>query len=400
MVRAHLASEKHAKLFQNADNIAIIDAARSVIATRGLSNMSLRVVADHADTSVGSISYRIGDRAALVNAVVAREISLITDATADFAARLHGIAPVTTHILPDVVDAWLDLMAGQHRTSAIIICELMLLASRTANAVPDLPVLLNLYDTMWHDMLRDASHGAQLARAIACYCIDERPFAVALDGVDDYRALRRATTHALLDAADTTTRHGHAVWHTDLVRRLAIPAAPALEADAVAPQGTRAAIADHIADLIRAGGIADLSHRAVAQAAGLAASSVVHHYPTHHDIVLGGVEAIYRRMRADGSDPQRSIRNVVQLTHECALLANSNPAFIPFAIDMRRRRAENVQEHAAEWLGLAAYEHPARVQAITMAVIGNCLNAFARDIAIAAPGDQYRSFDVFDHPSQ
>ena len=41
-------------------NAAILDAARTVIAQRGLAGMSLRTVADEAGMSVGSISYRIG----------------------------------------------------------------------------------------------------------------------------------------------------------------------------------------------------------------------------------------------------------------------------------------------------------------------------------------------------
>ncbi|WP_404481830.1 TetR family transcriptional regulator [Novosphingobium sp. BL-52-GroH] len=40
-------------------NAAILDAARAVVAAKGIAGMSLRNVADEAGTSVGSISYRI-----------------------------------------------------------------------------------------------------------------------------------------------------------------------------------------------------------------------------------------------------------------------------------------------------------------------------------------------------
>lgn len=75
-------------------NAAILDAARAVIAQRGLAGMSLRTVAEHAGISVGSISYRIGDRAALVMAIVDREIEIMAAIAQDWLTRLDGIDPV------------------------------------------------------------------------------------------------------------------------------------------------------------------------------------------------------------------------------------------------------------------------------------------------------------------
>ena len=101
-----------------------------VIAERGLAGMSMRTVAEQADMSVGSISYRIGDRAALVAAVIDREMALADVAAQKFLARLDGIEPVMAGLLPDLVGAWLDLLAGEQRISAIVTCELALFASR------------------------------------------------------------------------------------------------------------------------------------------------------------------------------------------------------------------------------------------------------------------------------
>ncbi|MAN12412.1 MAG: TetR family transcriptional regulator [Sphingobium sp.] len=383
-------------------NITIVDAARMVIAERGLAGMSMRTVAEQADMSVGSISYRIGDRAALVAAVIDREMALADVAAQKFLARLDGIEPVMAGLLPDLVGAWLDLLAGEQRISAIVTCELALFASRMPETVPDVPRLLDRSAAMWRTMLQASPDGDRLADAIHAYCLDERPFSIALGDMADYRLLRQSTIRALLRNPGEAPAPAASQWHMALVDRLAGPSAEALYAADIIPQGAKAALADHIADLIIADGVGALSHRAVAQASGMAASSVAHHFPTHRDIVFGGVEAIYRRMRVDirasnGTAPGSG--TIIQLTHESALLANRNPAFLPFAIDMRRRRAENVHMQVAQWIGVPVDSDRARVQAIVIALIGHGLEILVRG-ALAEPFvDMSRYFSGYEHSS-
>ncbi|ETI63229.1 TetR family transcriptional regulator [Sphingobium sp. C100] len=362
-------------------NATIIDAARTVIAARGLAGMSLRTVAEQAEMSVGSISYRIGDRAALMAAVVEREIELLGQVSEDFKGRVRNVKPLSTDMLPDLVGAWLDQMAAEGRVSAIVTCELALLASRTPDILPSVPLLLDAAEVMWREMLRGHPDGERLAWAIASYCMDERPFTVALCDILDYRLLRQSTIRGLLRDAGAAVDPGWSRWHMSLVDRLAIPSADALDSADIVPQGVKADLADHIADLIVADGVDGLSHRAVAQRSGMAASSIAHHFPTHRDIVFSGVEAIYRRMRAEirtsyGTAPGSGA--VARLTHECALLATRNPAFLPFATDMRRRRAENVHTHIAEWIGIPVDSDRARIQAVIVALIGHGVAAMAK----------------------
>ena len=365
-------------------NVAIIDAARAVIAIRGLAGMSLRTVADHAGISVGSISYRIGDRAALVDAIVDREIEIMATVRQAWRNRVGGLDPLTTGLLPDLICEWLDLSARDRRTSAIITCELALLASRDPQALPRIGELLDSGEALWRDLLAVTRDGAQLATLIALYCLDETPFSILLSDDVDYRLLRHSTVRALLRGVEDAANPDWGRWHMGLVERLAEPAAAALDKAGDAPLGAKAVIAEHIADVIVAQGVGAVSHRVVAQTSAMAASSIAHHYPTHRDMLFAGVEAIYRRMRADlratnAAAPGSS--DVIRLTHECALTALGNPAFIPFAIDMRRRRAENVHAQIAQWLGMAIDSDRARTQAVVMAIIGHGL----RSLAMGAP---------------
>jgi len=359
-------------------NSAILDAARTVVAQRGLAGMSLRTVAEQAGISVGSISYRFGDRSALVGAIVEREVELLALVGDHWRERLAGVDPVAADILPDLICEWLDL--GERRISAIVTCELALHASRDAQAMPAVKRLLDDGERLWREWLGDTPGRQVLSRRIARYCLDEQPFSLLLADNIDYRLLRHSTVRGLLRHDSHAIGCDRDAWHMALVDRLAVPAAAALDKAAEIPDGVKAVIADHIADVIIAQGVGALSHRVVAQASAMAASSVAHHYPTQRDIMFAGVEAIYRRMRADirasnATAPGRG--DVIRLTHESALTALSNPDFLPFAIDMRRRRAENVHVQIAQWLNIVPGSDRARVQAMTMALIGNGLHMLA-----------------------
>lgn len=352
---------------------SVVDAARRVVAAKGLSGMSLRNVAEEAGTSVGSISYRIGDRAALITAVLGREIELMDQTHRQWRERMGSLDPVASGILPDIICEWLDEGHGARRVSAIVTCELALLASREPDALPGAASLFEAVEGMWGDLLRASAKGATLARLIARYCLDEQVFSIVLADETDYRLLRHSTIRGLLraDNGDASVTQ----WHMGLVDRLGVPAAAALEETATVPRGTKAAMADGIADILVEKGVGGLSHRAVAHAMSVAPSSVAHHFPAHRDILFAGVEAVYRRMRSriHANGAQMGSGDIIRLTHECALAALADPAFRPFAIDMRRRRAENVHAQIAQWLGIAENSDRPRVQAMVMASIGNGL---------------------------
>ncbi|AXB76252.1 TetR/AcrR family transcriptional regulator [Novosphingobium sp. P6W] len=379
------------------DNSSIVDAARKVVATKGLSGMSLRTVAEEAGTSVGSISYRIGDRAALITAILGREIELMAATRVQWRERLGGLDPVATGILADLICEWLDEGAGARRVSATVTCELALLASRDPAAFPGMAALLGEGEALWRDLLCASPKAGPLALFIADYCLDEQPFSILLAGETDYRLLRHSTVRGMLrESGQGQACPGDAsAWHMALVDRLAVPAGPAHDATAKVPEGNKAVLADHIADLISSQGVGALSHRAVAQASGTATSSVAHHFPAHRDILFAGVETLYRRMRSEirssnAATPAHS--EIVRLTHECALTALTDPAVLPFAIDMRRRRAENVHVQFAEWLGIPAGSDRARVQAAVMASIGARLRAMATQSPPQTGPDLVRSF--------
>lgn len=354
------------------DAEAIVDAARDLVAERGLAALSLRALAERAGTSVGSISYRIGDRAALVEAIAAREVELAERDLERFRRDMAGIDALASGCLADLVTAWLDDCALAGRTSAVVQGELLLKTQREPAGNGHVARLHALLQDRWGVAVADHPQAGPLAARIAGYCLDERPFSVLLAQEADYRLLRQSTLRALLRDLDEGPPPGGSRWHMALVERLAGPARIAIETGEP-PQGNKAAIAEKIGDLILAQGIEGLSHRAVAREADAANSSVAHHFPAQRDLLLAGVEALYRRMRREiGTDDDADTGYaVIVLTHEMALAASRDERFRPFAIDMRRRRAENVHAVISEQLTGRPDGDRAMTQAWTMAMIGH-----------------------------
>ncbi|MGF7150984.1 AcrR family transcriptional regulator [Sphingomonas zeicaulis] len=370
-----ISAPKVAKATDRETNERIVDAARAAIAERGLNGAGLRVVAERAGVSVGTINYRIGDRAALLGAVVAREIEVMAVVHADWRARPGTQDAIAAGGLPDLVAAWLDDGTTDRRVSTIVTCELALAEGRSPGSIPGIAALLGAGEMLWRDLL--PPDAARWAPILAGYCFDEQPFSLLLAEQSDYRLLRASTIRALLRDPWPETSAAASRWHMALVERLAVPAAAALD-EGPAPQGLKAAITQHIADLLMTHGFGSLSHRLVAQAADTPVSTIAHHFPMQRDLMLGGVEALYRRMRAalrQSEDAATTGAAVLFLTHEAALLGLRDPALVPFAIDMRRRRAENVYGNTAEALGIDADTTRDITQAVIMAVIGDQLRS-------------------------
>lgn len=359
----------------------ILDAARDVVAERGLAQLSLRIVAERAGLSVGTISYRIGDRAALMDSLAEREAALAAAANADWADRIGSPPAGDAAALADLVTGWLRDCAGAERRTAIVQSELASAAYRDPALADAVSAITESQVAMWRALLAGWPNAARLAERIACYTVDERPFSILLDGIGAYALLRASTIRALLHGASGAARPGASQWHLHLVDLLGEPARAAWDAGDP-PRGARATIADRIADLIVEHGLAPLSHRLIAQAMAMPASSVAHHFPTQRDLLLGGVETLYLRLRSElraapdgaaGARPAGSA--VVALGHEMALGALREPAFLPFAIDMRRRRAENAHPVVSRILTGDEDADRGITQAYVMAMVGMAMGA-------------------------
>lgn len=367
------------------DTATFIRAARSRIAASGIRGLSLRNVAQDAGRSVGSLSYRVGDKRALIAHLIDDERREFDRATNIWHKRATELELAAPDVLAQLVTAWLDDAATARREASLTGCELLLEATIDPPGHREIGELLDDEERFWRSLLAP-DYGAIsdiFGSAIAAYCRDEMPFSIALGGHPDYRLLRAATVKRLAE--------GFAGGATGLARSFealvaacgATSAATPLPLDL--PEGSKKAeLAGLIADLMAEQGVASVTHRLVASRAGVPNSSVAHHFRTGDDLLHAGLGAQIQRMRQElqsGALPDTQADKGMMLmrsTHAVALAAARDPRFAPFALDMRRRRAENVHLAVGEAIAGADGLDRAAVQAATIAFIGSGLAAMAR----------------------
>ena len=370
------------------DAVTFIRAARSRIAASGIGGLSLRLVAQDGGSSLGSLSYRIGDKRALIEQLIddgRREFDRAADEWHKRAGEFELAAP---DVLAHLVTAWLDDAATGRRETSLTACELLLEATIDPAGYRGICNLLDDEDRFWRTLLAPdyGTISDIFGSAIAAYCRDEMPFSIALGGNPDYRLLRAATAKRLAE--------GFASGATGLARSFEALVAACGDTSAATPlpldlpEGSKKAeLAGHIADLMAEQGVASITHRLVAARAGVSNSSIAHHFRTGDDLLHAGLGAQIQRMRRElqpGALPDAQAdkgMTLMRSTHAVALAAARDPMFVPFALDMRRRRAENVHLAVGEAIGGTDGLDRAAVQAATMVFIGSGLAAMAREDA-------------------
>lgn len=372
-------------------NEAFTRAARSRIATEGIHGLSLRTVAQDAGSSVGSLSYRVGDKAALISRVIEEECRHRQQWHETWRVRIAPLDASEPDALADIITAYLDDAATAYRESTLTGCELLLEAAIDPAGHGGIGLLLDEEDRFWASMLNRSGlpEPASMAAAIAAYCRDEMPFAVALHGNVDYRLLRAATIDRLAE--------GFAGEVCGLARHFEALVAACGETSAATPLpvdllhgSKKAELAGHIADIIAEQGLGAVSHRVVAARAGVPNSSVAHHFRMRDDLINGGIGALILRLRRElGANSEDKAQGhdgmtLIRATHAIALAATRDPTLAPFALDMRRRRAENVRQAMAKAIGADDLDRAA-VQAATMVLIGAGFAAMARGDVSGGP---------------
>ncbi len=363
--------------------VQILHAARTRIVAYGMAGLSLRAVVQDTESSLGSLHYRIGDKGALIGMLVAEETGERHRMAQSWAPRAASLDLAVPETLAALIAAWLDEAATLRRDHAVAGCELMLEATIDLATRAGMGNMLGAEDDFWTGLLRRSfgEDAALFGRAIAGYCRDELPFTLAASGHPDYRLLRTATITRLA-ARFRGPASGIAAHFEALVDRCGAPRDTAvLPVDL--PQGSRKAeLAGFAAALIAERGIAALSHRTVAARAGIANSNVAHYFRTHDDLLRGGMGALILGMRSEltpGAPQQRAARGdaLLRATHSVALTALRDARLIPFALDMRRRRAENVRAEIGAAIGGTAGLDDAATQAVVVTLVGARLGTLA-----------------------
>ena len=352
----------------------ISSAARSLVAEEGLRGLSLRKVAARAGVSLGGVSYVMGGKADLVRQLIDDAVAQRRERHGQWLARAGRLDLADPAVLAGLVGGYLDEAALHDRNSSLAICELMLEAGRDPTAFGGIGGLIAGETAFWREALERLPQGPGLGEAIADYCRDELPFALAIGLDPDYRLLRAGVCARLAARLCDAHGRGFAAGFEALAAAMdarAVDIRKPLGADLDSRRGH---IAAAVADLIEQEGVAAVTHRAVAAAASAPNSTVAHYFRTRDDLLRAGIEALY--LGAIGSTeplpPARAREGGLSLLRASGALVLStarDASLRPFALDLRRRRGEHMAALVRP-IGGAQPLDAAAAQAASMVITG------------------------------
>lgn len=362
---------------------AIGDAAIDIIVRTGFAGLTLRPLASSLGISVAAVSSRMGNKDQLIDRVVdlaAQRDQLFFDRWLDLAAHIVPVTGIARATLADL--AFREWMTAG-RQQAMFLIELVHDRAVRCQSSPVLDDWLARAGMFWSTLVFGSTALADLAIG---YVLDEAGFALGAGSDPAYTMLRMLCLQRL---ADGVFPHG-ATSGISIERLIAILEPEALPITAE-DDPKRQRIADGAAQIIVSRGMEAATHRSVAIAAGVPASTVVYHFGGRAALVVAGLHAVIARFhrtrdrsRAEGtlSQDDTQTRDLVKATSMIALASVREPSLLPYALDMRRRRGENIRAIDLPSLGLdpnAGFDRTT-AQVVSIAVFGMRMVAMGRKL--------------------
>lgn len=362
---------------------AIVDAALEIIASGGFAALTLRPLAASLGVSVAAVSARMGTKDRLVDRVV----DLAAERDAPFFARWTRLA---ARIAPDdsiaraaVADLAFREWVTADRQQAIFLIELVHHHAVQQTPSDTLDRWLDRAGAFWSTLVFGSSALADLALG---YILDEAGFALGARDDPAYAVLRTLCLQRFADGVMARGMTGAA----EIERLIAVLEPDALPlADIDDPKRQR--IADSAARIIVSQGMDAATHRSVALAAGVPASTVVYHFGGRAALVVAGLHAVIARFhgtrdraRAAGIAPgdHAEARDLVKATSMIALASVRENSLLPYALDMRRRRGENIRATDLASVGFSGCAETgfdrATGQVVSIALFGMRMVAMSR----------------------
>lgn len=306
--------------------LALIDSALALLAEGGRGDFSLRKVAERVGASGSAASHRFGDRAGLISETCRAALDRERADLARFAQRLPPLEARPEIIAPVLVE-WLDQRTRWSRTQARVSCELILMSYREPQVVRYGAQLHAHYVDFLGRLAPTLPPSA--CDLLALFLIAESPNWLVLADDSQFKLLsqetaRRAAAMALGESAETPR-----FW-VDFNADRPMPQPPADAAE----YGTKARIALSVAQIIAHEGAHAVTHRAIAKAASVSLSSLVHHFGKRGDLIRAGVQLLFR----PNSQAAPALSSTSVASFELALYTLSDPFLAPLTLEVRRRQ--------------------------------------------------------------
>lgn len=365
----------------------IVAAALEMIAASGLTDLTLRPLAEKVGLSLNALTQIMGTKDQLMAQVLASAMVQDGAFRALWLERKRAMAPIGPGMRAVLAETILDDWVGPHRALACLLIDLVQEAGRSGPCSPALGRWLDDTGSFWAEILFDDPDQADAALG---YMIDEAGFSLFAREIAGYRMIRALCLHRFTGGI-------YPVPHEDVGtgRHLEqwIAALEPVNTYADTPdRSKRGRIAAQAGQLIVTRGLEALTHRSAAAAAGTPASTVVYHFGSRDDLMVAALHAVVTNFRHNLSEnlgqPQpfhvnyASSRDLVRATSIIAIAAARHPGLVPHALDMRRRRGENIVTPVLWEMGMPADRHADRCtsQVASIALFGMRMVAMARGL--------------------
>lgn len=320
--------------------MSLIEAAKGIVSDGGLARLSLRNLAEEAGVSTATVTHHLGAKNEILPKLI--EAAMNEDAAfflpwREMSSRLTAPCRV---LAARAYSNWFDVA----RERMVLLGEILQTRDLDPLAIASLRKWISLHESAWSEIA-----GANRGHVISRMLVDEAAFSAALGASIGYVLLRELCFARLFqrEAAQAF-----------IPVKGALAPSQSLVTSPPEFKGVRSRIAEAAALIVAEEGVGRLNHRRVGERAHVAASSVVYHFGGRDDLMLAALTAVLSSFRSwvqgvvvasrDGGlgkpdEVFRSTEHLVRATHAIGLGAMRHGSLLPHAIDMRRRRGENVR---------------------------------------------------------
>lgn len=354
---------------------AIIEQALQLVAGEGIDGLTLRPLAQRTGLSVASVTHHLGSKSAMIDSLASAALAADAAFYADCRQRFDGLAPLPAGARARLANQLFGEWVDRNRLQLTFLIELV--HSRVRE--PDGCAILEDWFAMAGDFWSQILFGTPAASALAMgYMLDEAAYSLGVGGNPIYAALRSLCldrlAHGIFPADGGAPDQAETFAALVAALKPPAPREPGCPAEGDTKRDRIAACA---AAILSQKGIEGITHRSVAQAANISPSTVVYHFGPREALISAGLHAIIADFHAsERSDPattqellkdERARRLVVATT----LIANTSarfPALRADALDMRRRRGENIALEGVRLMGFTEVDRIDRLSAQTLSV--------------------------------
>jgi AcrR family transcriptional regulator len=343
-----------------------------------LNEATLRPLAERAGLSVATINHHFGNKQAVLSAMVEASIQQETQFAARWTQRLLRLAsdkrPANEHLVYALFDDWIEA----NRRPLLVLLDLLRVPDLVEDGRSRLSEWFECMGPFWSRVIFADPGFADMAFGFA---VDEAGFALGAGRNPCFSALRR------LCLASLVKRHAHGRPTCESDQRMFSLLVEELRPKAVPEsflQGSkrRRMIVEQTAEMLTAHHHETITHRSVAARCGVSPATIVYQFGSTEDLIAAGLYALIEKFRrgSEGLGPSlvTPLADLVRATGIIALTAVRMPALAPHALDMRRRRGENVvaQSLVAGGVAQELADDPIFRQVFAVALFGSCRLAY------------------------